>query len=568
MSRISLCVICGNEAANIVALLDSFSPGFDELSLVRSIGSREPDDTVRLAREWCERNGKAFVFSERANGYTAKKWDHIDNFAAARNDAFRQATGDWLVWADCDDVVRGIDALRFRLATAAPDLVMVRFLYDVRGTGKVLYRERAIRRDAFHRGRVWHHAVHENLLLLEGDRHEDWDGIVWIHSPREVKKENRRRNLRILAHAVKETATQYFYIHQEHFCLGNIPAAEQFGKIALSFPNLQPAFRYEVLINLAKMANNRREALTYCLEAHGVFPWCREAIAALILLHFERGDGKMARWWAEQMLALREPQGEDRPWTHEAKWYDWAGFDLGARAFRLDGNVARADVLQWQFHRGATPRISLLHATRGRSTKAVNCRETWLNLAADPSRVEHIFAVDADDKDSVQMARQFVSVVSEEKTCVAAWNLAAKKARGDLLVQLSDDWIPPQGWDAKLLAAVERRDLQKEPVVVAVSDGTRRDDLLCMAILSRARYEQQGHLFFEGYESVYSDNEFSFRAFRDGVVLDLRGELKFEHVHPAFGKAPNDATYAHTNAKDRYERGAQLFIKRNPEASR
>ena len=164
------------------------------------------------------------------------------------------------------------------------------------------------------------------------------------------------------------------------------------------------------------------------------------------------------------------------------------------------------------------------------------------------------------------MARQFVSVTSEKRSCVAAWNLAAKKARGDLLVQVSDDWIPPPGWDAKLLSLVEGRDLQKEQIVLAVSDGHRTDKLLCMAILSRARLEAQGDLFFEGYESVFSDNEFSHRAWRDGIVIDARDRFRFEHQHPAFGKAQMDATYAHNNSRDRYIAGEAIFKTRNPDA--
>ena len=88
-----------------------------------------------------------------------------------------------------------------------------------------------------------------------------------------------------------------------------------------------------------------------------------------------------------------------------------------------------------------------------------------------------------------------------------------------------------------------------------------------MAILSRARYEQQGNeLFHEGYESVFSDNEFSYRAYRDGIVIDAREKLRFEHLHPSFGKAPMDATYKHNNQQSRYEAGRALFAQRNPNA--
>ncbi|MBV5333037.1 hypothetical protein JZU54_05700, partial [bacterium] len=90
-------------------------------------------------------------------------------------------------------------------------------------------------------------------------------------------QDNRKRNLAILGRSVAESATQYFYVHQEHYCAGNKTAAEQFGRIALSFPNLDDSFRYEVQLNLARLVASRREAMGFAMGAHGVFPWCREA---------------------------------------------------------------------------------------------------------------------------------------------------------------------------------------------------------------------------------------------------------------------------------------------------
>lgn len=564
--RISLCVICGNESEHIIAMLSSFASMFDELSLVRAIGNRKPDDTEDKARAWCDENGKAMVFEEYLNDYTAKDWDHVDSFAAARNMAFGNASGEWLFWADCDDVCEQADKFRAAIASLPREVAMARFLYDVRGSNKKLYRERAIRAWSFNAGRKWHNAVHENLLILKDDKHVDLPEPVWVHAPKAIKRENRTRNLRILNQQVREAPTQYFYIHQEHYCSGNRDAALESGKLALQFPNLHGAFRYEALLNCARLSNSQKESKAFLMEAHGVFPWCREAVAGLVLLAFQKREYTMAAYWADQMLELREPLAEKRPWTHEAKWYGWAGFDLAARAHRANGNTAKADWMQMRYHEGAAPKISLLHATRGRSTQAVSTREIWLNAASNPSRVEHIFAVDADDSVSAEMAKQFVSVISDRKSCVAAWNMAAKASRGDILLQLSDDWTPPLGWDEKLLEVIGGKDPQKEQFVIAPHDGSRTDDLLCMAILSRARYEAQGgEMFFDGYESVFSDNEFTHRAYKDNVVIDARKALRFEHHHPAFGKAKMDATYAHNNSDERYKAGEALFKARNPQ---
>lgn len=563
--RFSLCVICGNEAEHILPMLDAFKPMFDELSLVRAIGARQPDNTEEMARKWCRANKKKFIFSEYRNGMSARDWDHVDSFGEARNAAFAQATGDWLFWADCDDIVEETQNFRSILEQAAPDVMLVRYFYDVRGTGKKLFRERAIRASAFKAGRKWHHDVHENLLIWPGDRHADLTDPVWVHAPKSIKRENRTRNLRILANSTKEAPTQYFYLHQEHYCSGNRDAALEFGKIATGFSNLPPAFRYEALINCARLTASVREAQTMLLEAHGVFPWCREALAGMVLLSFQTMKYDRAVWWANRMLETPEPLADKRPWTHEAKWYGWAGDDLAARAFRAEGNLGMATVCQARYYQGAKPKISLLHATRGRSSQAVGTRDMWLTSASNPGAIEHIFAVDRDDGTSVEMCRQFIHVVSDKQSCVAAWNLAAKKATGDILIQLSDDWVPFLGWDTKLMEAIGNRDPIKEQFVVAPHDGARTDDLLCMAILSRARLEAQGgEVFHEGYESVFSDNEFTHRAYRDGIVIDARKTLAFQHNHPAFGKGRMDSTYAHNNSEERYKSGKALFEARNP----
>jgi hypothetical protein len=200
--------------------------------------------------------------------------------------------------------------------------------------------------------------------------------------------------------------------------------------------------------------------------------------------------------------------------------------------------------------------ISLLHATRGRAMQAIRCRSEWLRLADDPKRVEHIFAVDADDEEAEVFLR-FPSIIMDNNGGpVAAWNTAAKSSTGQILVQLSDDWKPFRGWDTAIVDAIGDT---SAPAVLAVSDGHRKDDLLCMAILTRARYKHQGHLFHPEFFSMFSDNWFSHCAFRDGVVIDARDRITFEHVHPAFGKAEMDETYARSNAAEHYQKGSEIF---------
>jgi len=106
-------------------------------------------------------------------------------------------------------------------------------------------------------------------------------------------------------------------------------------------------------------------------------------------------------------------------------------------------------------------------------------------------------------------------------------------------------------------------------MVLHISDGHRTDSLMCMAILTRKRYEDQGgEMFSPEYFGVFSDNEFSFRAYRDGVVVN-GSRIHFQHQHPIFeGKPPEqwDATHARQNAPERYAEGEAIFRRRNPDA--
>ena len=197
--------------------------------------------------------------------------------------------------------------------------------------------------------------------------------------------------------------------------------------------------------------------------------------------------------------------------------------------------------------------------------RALKCKKRWMDAAAMPERVEHLFAVDPDDSESVEgMAGHEVLVVKEDgKGCVGAWNLAAEKSRGEILVQLSDDWVPSKGWDLEF----ERRLLDvTKPAVLRVSDGHRMDDLLCMAIFTRAWYEKMGWFLSPDYFGVYSDDEFSYRAYEAGVVIDAR-DLILEHEHPSFDTAvEEDETYRRQNSSANYQKGREVFLRRNPEA--
>jgi hypothetical protein len=60
-----------------------------------------------------------------------------------------------------------------------------------------------------------------------------------------------------------------------------------------------------------------------------------------------------------------------------------------------------------------------------------------------------------------------------------------------------------------------------------------------------------------------SDNDFTDRAYADGVVIDAK-EIVIEHMHPAFGLAEVDATYARSNDPAIYAAGLETYNRLKP----
>src|SRR5579863_6345186 len=83
--RRSLCMIVRNEEKNLAACLRSVADLMDEIVVVDT-GST--DRTRDVARR----------FRARVVDFP---W--IDNFAAARNESLRHATGNWIFWLDADE---------------------------------------------------------------------------------------------------------------------------------------------------------------------------------------------------------------------------------------------------------------------------------------------------------------------------------------------------------------------------------------------------------------------------------------------------------------------------------
>ena len=146
---ISLCMIVRDEENTIARCLDSVKGIPDEIVIVDT-GST--DNTKEIVRQYTDR-----IYD----------FEWIDDFAAARNFAFSQATMDYILWLDADDVLTDVDRQKFldlkKNLSPFIDSVNMPYLLAFDEFGAVTYsfrRNRLVKRSM---NFSWIGAVHEYI---------------------------------------------------------------------------------------------------------------------------------------------------------------------------------------------------------------------------------------------------------------------------------------------------------------------------------------------------------------------------------------------------------------------
>ena len=547
--KLSLCVIAGNVEKYITRFIESFQPIADEICIVRAIGDQDPDKTLEIARSMGCRTDEYF-------GDTSLGWDHVDDFAKARQKSFNMATHDLVMWADTDDIIspESIAAIRAAISRMPAECVGIEIPYVVPEDGLTVFRERIIRKGAA----VWRSPIHEHLCFPSEPQLARISDAHILHMPSGPRSANNERNLRILENIPpnERTGSHRFHLFQSLRAVGRIEDAirEVFDLLKNPPEDIGKAEKYELFIAAGQLTDDLDQRSQMMLQALATDPSRREAYGELANCMIANGRPEDALAYTSAMRAIPKPT--DGSWNLRSKYYGYLGESLHGMALRCNGYDAEADTIETNHFIRHGAKISLVHATRGRVPQAVAARQKWLARAANPDSIEHIFGLDIDDPGSAFLSIHNHVLLPGNGGPVAAWNTAAEKSKGQVIIQMSDDWDPPMHWDKLILDAIGDT---TRPAVLAVSDGHRTDALLCMAILTRARYLQQGHIFHPEFFSMYSDDWFTECAHRDGVIIDEQDRITFEHLHPVFRKAPNDATYARSNDPFFYDTGRGIL---------
>ncbi len=194
-------MIVKNEEQVLARCLDSVKDAVDEIVIVDT-GSA--DETKAIARRYTD---KVYDF----------EW--IDDFSAARNEAFSKAAMDYQMWLDADDVLPAEEAeklikLKETLDPAA-DMVAMKYITHFDANGVPIHastRERLMKRE---RGFRWTDPIHEFIALAPGTVYSD----ITIHHLQPPKEGRSERNIRVYdameAKGTAFTPRQLYYYARE-----------------------------------------------------------------------------------------------------------------------------------------------------------------------------------------------------------------------------------------------------------------------------------------------------------------------------------------------------------------
>jgi glycosyltransferase involved in cell wall biosynthesis len=550
---LSLYAIVSRECASkyIARALESFKAlKPDEIVLCSAMG-KHTDDGLPILEEIAKKYGaKVVVYKNKAGN---EDWDHLDSFADARNCALNACTSDFAMWFDADDLlVDGAEKVLFEMGSKVNDHDCIFFGYSVPLAGLCPVRERITRKNKFY----WRYPVHEQLKPINdsakamGTHH----GLI-VHAPIDHKKSSVVRNHRILDESLRENWLFRFYKAEEHFLSGQYQEAIQHAKCALADDKLDIILRVQCHTIIGRSLSDpvaKREEL---FKAYALQPQRIEALYYIAEDYYNRKHYTEALALARSCCSIPLPSYSY--WTTKESIYKWEAPDLYQRCARALGMTDLVNFLQEdkQNNFGEID-ITLCHAT-ARPNGFQGARWAWLSMAKHPNKIQHLLGVDVDADEYAGNEK----VIVPDGKCVGAWNACAKQAKGKYIIQLSDDFIPPVGWDEEIR---KRLPDPTKPAVLAVSDGYRTDDLLCIAICTKPTIDYLGgNLFAPEYaecSGIFSDNEYTART--KDIQVQAK-DLVFKHQNPFFTKGEQDEVFVRHNAQSNYDLGKKIFEQRN-----
>lgn len=184
-------------------------------------------------------------------------------------------------------------------------------------------------------------------------------------------------------------------------------------------------------------------------------------------------------------------------------------------------------------------KFSLLHPSRSRATKSYSATQDWLNNCSGKD-IELIVSIDENDPDKehykaiYRNVHQARIIVNQNRSAVDAINNAAKEARGEILIVVSDDTGCLRDWDG----VISRATAGKQDFILKVFDGIQRW-LVTMPILDKTYYNRWGYIYHPDFRHLFCDTFLTHQADALKKVI-WRNDILIPHHHYSVTRSPKD----------------------------
>lgn len=228
MNTLSACLIVKNEEANLRECLHALTDIVDEIIIVDT-GST--DRTIEIANEY----GAIIIQSQ---------WEH--NFSKARNIALRQASSDWILSIDADEVLLNPQEVLTSIHNAKPSiggfLLSVQSYFERADGGKDVFTTNLLRLFRNNANIYFKGIIHEQVLqtIFAAGMEVAYSTIQFLHKgynllPNEMKKKQ-ERNLQLLSYALEKKPHNAYNLMQRgktYMALGEHTKAEADLRLSL-----------------------------------------------------------------------------------------------------------------------------------------------------------------------------------------------------------------------------------------------------------------------------------------------------------------------------------------------
>lgn len=183
--------------------------------------------------------------------------------------------------------------------------------------------------------------------------------------------------------------------------------------------------------------------------------------------------------------------------------------------------------------------ITLVTPSRGRPQRFMQMWQSAITTATGP--IECVLYLDDDDPMRESYPTFGTQVVGDRCVLSEAWNRAAERASGDLLMLCADDLMfRTTGWDRFIADAASAYD--DGIVLVHTNDLFQGENLATHPVVSRAWVEAAGYFCPPYFTADFNDVWLHEVADMVGRRVWLPHVI-IEHIHPVAGKTPWDQTY-------------------------